>query len=336
MNLTLLHKIKNQALAGEPATIDECLLLADSVTGAATANEAEENLNLICDAADEVRTRHNGNTIDTCSIINGKSGKCPENCKWCSQSRHWHTGCDTYDFVPEQDFFDMLGRNDRRGVQRFSIVCSGRKVSKTDIIRYADLFRRAGEKSAISLCASMGLLGREELQTLYDAGVRRYHCNLETAASFFPSLCTTHTRQDKLDTIRAAREVGMEVCSGGIIGMGEDLRQRLEFIEECRDTGAISIPVNLLNPIPGTPLQDTPLLSEQEIILSVALMRFIAPTVAFRFAGGRARLSKEATRRILRGGMNGCMVGDMLTTHGNDQDEDFQLFRSLGYTTGSN
>ena len=176
----------------------------------------------------------------------------------------------------------------------------------------------------------MGLLNRQELQALYDAGVRRYHCNLETSASYFPTLCTTHTREDKLRTIRIAQEIGMDVCSGGIIGMGETLMQRLELAAESRDAGAVSIPVNLLIPIKGTPLQDTPLISERDVILTIALMRLVAPKQTIRFAGGRARMSAAATVRMLRGGANGAIVGDMLTTIGNAMEDDRKLFASAG------
>jgi len=330
----LLETIKNKALAGTPATVDECLALAEGAStkeGGLPFAEAERNLNAMCDAANDVRRAHCGDTLDTCSIVNGRSGRCTENCKWCAQAAEHHTGCKEYDFVDEKEYFNALEQNDCHGVKRLSIVCSGRKVAMKDLRKFCDLYRRTREKSHISLCASMGLLNREELQALYDAGIRRYHCNIETSASYFPELCSSHTRQDKLRTIALAREVGMEVCSGGIIGMGETLRQRLEMTEEAREAGAVSIPVNLLNPIPGTPLEGTPLLGEREVILTVALMRFIAPKLTLRFAGGRARLSKEATSRILRGGMNGALVGDMLTTVGNCMDEDFEMFRANGY-----
>lgn len=329
-----LDHIKAEALKGVPATIDQCMELAEMVSikeGGLPFAEAERNLNAICDAADEVRRALTGNRIDTCSIVNGRSGRCTENCKWCAQAAAHHTGCKEYDFIDEDEFLNAVDCNTRRGVRRISIVCSGRKVAMKDIGRFCGLYRRAAEKSPIALCASMGLLNRQELQALYDAGIRRYHCNLETAASFFPQLCTSHTREDKLRTIAYAREVGMEVCSGGIIGMGETLRQRLEMTEEARLAGAVSIPVNLLNPIKGTPLENTPLIGEREIILTVALMRLVAPALTLRFAGGRARLGKEATSRILHGGMNGALVGDMLTTVGNGMDEDFELFASHGF-----
>ena len=177
----------------------------------------------------------------------------------------------------------------------------------------------------------MGLTGYDEMVMLAEAGVRRYHCNLETSSEYFPRLCRSHTQADKLATIDAARRAGLEICSGGIIGMGETLRDRLLLAKEAYDAGARSIPVNILNPIPGTALQDTPPLAEEEIIRSVALMRFMAPDAVMRFAGGRARLSEHTTERILRGGMNGVMIGDLLTTAGNKADEDYALFRRTGY-----
>lgn len=327
----LLAALEEKALRGEPAPIGLCLRLADEINGSQAPHDWNSGLfGALCDAADRVREALHGDVADTCSIVNGRSGRCTEDCKWCAQASRHHTGCREYEFVSDEEYFSTLRANDAAGVKRFSIVCSGRKVAMNDIRRFCDLYRRSQEISGMSLCASMGLLNREELQALYNAGVRRYHCNLETSASYFPTLCTTHTREDKLRTIRLAREVGMEVCSGGIIGMGETLAQRLELAAESRDAGAISIPVNLLNPIKGTPLEDTPLISEPEVVLTIALMRLVAPKQTIRFAGGRARMSAAATARMLRGGANGAIVGDMLTTIGNAMEEDRKLFTSVG------
>ncbi|MBD5225205.1 MAG: biotin synthase BioB [Bacteroidales bacterium] len=187
------------------------------------------------------------------------------------------------------------------------------------------------EQGGVELCESMGLLSREQLRQLWGSGVRKYHCNLERSPSYFATLCTTHTIQDKLATIRTAKEMGFTICCGGIIGMGETMRDRLELAAMAREAGASSIPVNILQPIKGTPLQNVKKISEDEIERSVALMRFIAPKCTLHFAGGRARLSRQATARILRGGMNGALVGDMLTTVGNNVDDDFKLFKSIGY-----
>ncbi len=319
--MILLEDIKARAMEGIPATVAEALELNENYT-------TDE----LCDAADEVRAARSGNEIDTCSIINARSGRCPEDCKWCSQSIHHKTGIEEYDVIPENELLHAAQTHASHGVKRFSMVTSGRRVSPAQIDRFCDLYRKVVEKTPIYLCASMGLLTKNELQKLKDAGVKRYHCNLETSASYFPELCTTHTHEDKLRTIHAAREVGLEVCCGGIIGMGENMRHRLELAEEAREAGASSIPVNILNPIKGTPLENQPLIEEDEVARTVALMRFVAPDCVLRFAGGRARMSAEMTERILRGGMNGAMVGDLLTTIGNNVKQDYELFASVGFS----
>lgn len=318
--MRLLEEVKARALQGIAATVEEALALNDKYT-----------VDELCDAADEVRAARCGNEIDTCSIVNARSGRCPEDCKWCAQSARHKTGIQEYDIISEKELMNAVHANSRRGVKRFSMVTSGRRVTAAQIDRFCDLYKKAAGESGIYLCASMGLLGKEELIKLRDSGVKRYHCNLETSASYFPELCTTHTNEDKLRTIKAAVEVGMEVCCGGIIGMGETLAQRLELAQEAREAGAASIPVNILQPIKGTPLENQELIGEEEIVRTVALMKFVAPDCTLRFAGGRSRLSAAATERILRGGMNGALVGDMLTTIGNNIDQDYTMFERNGF-----
>ena len=320
INNDTLRQITDRLLAGGRATADELLALEPQCT-------TDE----LCEAADEIRLKLTGNHLDTCSIINARSGRCSEDCAWCAQSRRFHTGVDEYDIVDTGLAVASAKANRAYGVERFSLVTSGRRVTGEQMPRFCDIYRRIAAETDIYLCASMGLLGYDEMTMLAEAGVKRYHCNLETSSEYFPQLCRSHTRADKLATIEAARRAGLAICSGGIIGMGETLRDRLLLAKEAYEAGASSIPVNILNPIPGTALQDTPPLSEDEIIRSVALMRFMAPDAVMRFAGGRARLSRETTGRILRGGMNGVMIGDLLTTRGNDADEDYALFRRTGY-----
>ena len=242
--MDLLERIEKEAIEGKPCSIDDALDIAQKYS-----------LDQICDAADHVRQARMGDEIDTCSIINARSGKCSEDCKWCAQSRFHSTGCDEYDIVDIEDLREMVTINTDKGVKRFSLVTSGRKISPADIDRFCDLIREARKISPIKLCASMGLLGVNEMKKLKEAGVSRYHCNLETSSSFFTTLCSTHSTADKLATIKAAQEAGLEVCSGGIIGMGETLRQSLELAQEAREAGVVSIPVNILTPIPGTPLE---------------------------------------------------------------------------------
>lgn len=311
--------IVSDCLRGIPADIDNLI----EIEGTLTTEQ-------LCEAADKVRLHNNGKKIDTCSIVNARSGRCSEDCKWCAQSRFHNTGVETYDIVSDEDLERAVAINGAKSVHRFSLVTSGRKIGPGDIHRFCDLYRKARHKDgAVLFCASMGLLSSDELKSLREVGVTRYHCNLETSASYFPTLCTTHSQEDKLRTIKAAREAGMEICCGGIIGMGESLRQRLELAAEAREAGAVSIPVNILNPIKGTRLEAQPLIGEEEIVRSVALMKLVAPMCTLRFAGGRMRLNQESNRRMLCGGVGGAIVGDLLTTIGNSLDEDLRLFKEV-------
>lgn len=284
------------------------------------------NLDELCDAADLISRHFQGTKVDSCSIVNARSGMCGEDCKWCAQASRHHTGCQTYNFLDEEEVMKAARHNEREGIRRFSLVTSGRAVSRKDMEKFCEIFRRLSKETNLYLCASMGLIGKEEMQMLADAGVKRYHCNMETSSKYFPTLCSTHTPEDKKQTIRYARECGMAVCSGGIIGMGETMADRIDFAFEIKELGADSVPVNILNPIPGTPLENTPLISEDEIIRTVAVWRFILPDKSLRYAGGRLRLSHDSMLRTFRGGMNGALMGDMLTTVSNQIADDRKLF----------
>lgn len=319
--MELIETLKRRILDGGQITKAEALQLA-----------AEADLNSLCDAADEIRRHFCGDHMDTCSIVNARSGLCGEDCKWCSQSKQFATGVEEYAIVDTDKMLDLAHRYDELGVKRYSLVTSGRRVSRRDAEKFCNDYRLLREQTGLKLCASMGLVDKETLQMLKDAGVERYHCNMETSSAFFPTLCTSHTPEDKRRVIADAKSVGLSVCSGGIIGMGETMEQRIDFAFELRDLEVDSVPVNVLNPIKGTALEHTPLLPEEEIARTVAVWRFIIPATVMRFAGGRARMSKESVKRILRGGMNGTMIGDLLTTAGNKAADDFQLFAECGFT----
>lgn len=295
----------------------------------------ESDKNLLYAAANEIREKLCGNYLDTCSIINARSGLCSEDCKWCAQSAKHKTGIETYSALSSEEVFECALQNKAKGVQRFSMVTSGRKVNKKEMEKFCEMYKEIREKTNLKLCASMGLLGKEEMQSLADAGITRYHCNLETASSFFSSLCTTHTTEDKKKVMRLAKEYGMEICSGGIIGMGESMEQRIELAFELRDLGVVSVPINILNPIKGSALEDAKPLADEEILTTMAMFRFVLPRIPLRFAGGRINMSEELQKKALQSGINAAIVGDLLTTLGTGVKKDFEMFKSVGYSTSS-
>ncbi len=319
MDNSSLTEIKDRIIGGGAITSAESYSLLDA------------DFDALCAAAADITAALCSDEFDSCSIINARSGRCPENCKWCAQSAHWITGCDTYPIIPEEDCMTLARYNAAKGIRRFSLVTSGKAAKGKSLDAICSMLRRVTDETPMLTCASLGLLDLDDLRKVRQAGAVRYHCNLETAPSFFPSLCTTHTHGDKIATIRAAREAGLEICSGGIIGMGETPRQRVEFALALRDIGPVSIPINILIPIPGTPLADTPPLTEQEILTTVAIFRFVHPTIHLRFAGGRQKLSPKAQLRAMKIGINGGIVGDMLTTLGSTIDNDKDLIAKAGY-----
>jgi biotin synthase len=312
----LTEKIKNGYLISQ----DEALALAGT-----------EERQTLYNCANEIRAHFSGNRMELCSITNAKSGKCSENCKWCSQSA-WHkTKIDVYPIVERQRAVDEATNNAKLGVHRHSLVTSGKQVTDAELTEFIAILGDIRAHSSIRLCVSMGLLTLNQLERLRDAGVERYHCNLETAPSYFPEVCTTHSIEEKLSTIRQAQQVGLEVCSGGIIGMGESMAQRVELAHLLRELGIRSIPINILNPIAGTALEGMKSLSEDEVLTTMALFRFINPGAQLRFAGGRL-LIRSYQHRALKAGINASIVGDMLTTLGSGVAEDIRDFAEAGFT----
>ena len=286
------------------------------------------------EAADKVRKAVHGNSFDLCSIINAKSGKCSENCKFCAQSSHFDTEIDEYDIVGTDEALVQAKDNDNHGVRRFSLVTAGRTITTEQLKKYGEIYNQLNEETKLRFCASMGMLTREKAELLKSFGVERYHCNLEACRSFFPKVCTTHTWEEKVETIKTAMNAGLDVCSGGIIGMGETLEHRLELAFELRDLNVKSIPINVLTPIPNTPFENIEPLSISEILTCVAVFRFINPEAVVRLAGGRNQLGEDQYK-CFKAGANGAIVGNYLTTPGNSLADDIKNIEQSGFTVKS-
>lgn len=291
---------------------------------------------LLYEAAHRITAQLCGKKFDTCSIINVKSGNCPEDCKWCAQSIHFHTGCVAHSLLTTEECVAQACYNRAQGVNRFSLVAVGRTQSLHEINKMASIIRAIRAKSDVQCCVSLGLLDEEKLRILYEAGVTTYHCNMESSPRHFKKLVSTHTQQEKIETIRAARKVGMRVCSGGIIGMGESMEERIDFAFLLRELQIFSIPINILHPIAGTPLEKMAPLTEEEYLTTIALFRFIHPYAFLRFSGGRIQVPLPTVRKAMYIGVNSAITGDMLTTVGARAKEDMELIREMGYSTALN
>ena len=284
--------------------------------------------------AHEVTERCVEKRFDFCSIINARSGRCTENCKWCAQSAHWKTGCEAYGWVGTEACVAAAREAESNGADRIGIVTSGRCLSSEDVDNVCAALREMRKASDIGLCASLGLLSQADLAKLKAAGLQRVHCNIESAPSLFPKLCTTHTFEDKLATLRAAKGLGFQICCGGIIGMGETDEQLVEFAFALREIAPDSIPVNVLHPIEGTPLACCGILDPERVVDSVAVLRLVNPSTPLRFAGGRRDMSDETAAKCIYVGMSAGIAGSLLTTPGADFDDDRELAVRAGYAVG--
>ncbi len=281
-------------------------------------------------AANRLRQLFQGDQLHLCSILNARSGNCTEDCRFCAQSARYRTGAAVYAMIDPQEALSMALDNHAHGVHRLSLVTSGRSVDAASLAAFAPLYKEMAAKTSMKFCASLGLLEQEQAQQLVTMGVSRYHCNLETSKEQFQHFCSTHTWEDKVQTLKAAAKAGLSLCSGGIIGMGESMAERIDLAIELRDLGIRSIPINILTPIPGTPLAHLPPLALSEVLTSIALFRFLNPKAIIRIAGGRQQLGAEQYR-CFSAGANGVMVGNYLTTSGMFLAEDIQQLRELGF-----
>ncbi len=290
-----------------------------------------ESLETLCQGADSIRKALCGGHAQLCSIINGRSGRCPENCKFCAQSACWQTAIEEYPFLDPEIILTDCRLHEAKKVRRYSIVTAGRNLNSREFEKALTAYRAMAENCRIGLCASHGLLSEEDFFRLKEAGVTRYHANIETSRRNFPNICTTHTFEDKLDVICRARAAGLDVCSGGIIGMGETWEDRIDMAFTLSRLNILSIPLNVLRPIPGTPFENLPPLSEEDILRTVAIFRYLNPEAQIRLAAGRNAMA-DSGRRAFCSGANAAITGDMLTTSGNGIDADQKMLAEMGFS----
>ncbi len=313
-----VETIKQHIIGGGQVSLDDI----DTLLGA--------DLDHLTSAANDIRKHYLKDDFDMCSIVNAKSGKCSENCKFCAQSSHFKTCGESYDFLSYDEIHKVAKHNADKGIVRFSLVTSGRRLAPKDMDKAIGVYERLNKEVDINLCASHGLLEEEDFIRLKSAGVTRYHNNLETSRENFPNICTTHTFDDKIRSIKAAQRAGLEVCSGGILGLGETMADRISMLLELRALGIKSVPLNVLNPISGTPLEENTILTEDEVARVIAVARFILPDAVIRMAGGRGQLGDKG-KKVFMSGADGAISGDLLTTSGVEIDSDMAIVKSVGF-----
>ena len=286
----------------------------------------EQPLKELSSWANKIREYFCSNGFDICTIINAKSGRCSENCRFCSQSIHSHTASAVYPLLSTEKIVEQAKHDAAQGVLRFSIVTSGKRLTNREVLKICEAVKAIKAVCNISVCVSLGLLKQEQFAWLKEAGVERVHNNLETSERYFPSVCTTHTFADKIVAIRAAQAAGLPVCSGGIMGLGESVEDRIDMALSLRKLGVKSIPVNMLNAIEGTPFEGNKRLSPEDLQRIVAVYRFMLPQASIRLAGGRGLLGDKG-EACFKSGANATISGDMLTTAGITVAADLQLLK---------
>lgn len=288
------------------------------------------DLEQLAEGANAIREALCSNHVDLCTIINGRGGRCSENCKFCAQSAHNHTGCEEHGMLSPEVVLEDCKKKEAAGVHAYSIVTAGRTVEGKELDVLVDTYALLHKECKVRLCASHGLISEDAFKRLKEAGVTMYHANIETSERNFPNICTTHNYADKIREIKLAKAAGMTVCSGGIIGMGETWQDRIDMAVSLAELEIESIPINALIPVKGTPLGDLEPLTEDEIIRTVAMFRFLNPTAYIRMAAGRNYFA-DGGRRLFESGVNATITGDMLTTVGNNTQQDKEMLTSMGF-----
>ncbi|WP_027338854.1 biotin synthase BioB [Halonatronum saccharophilum] len=318
----MISKLKHKVLAGGEITKEEALELV---------NLAEVKTLELLGAANEIKEKYKGKKVDLCSIVSAKAGSCSEDCTFCSQSAHYNTGVQSYPLMAKEDILARAKEMEGSGAKHFGIVTSGRGViDDQEFEQLVEAFRTIKEDTSLEVCASLGTLDEDRAKKLSGVGLKRYNHNLETSESHFANICTTHQYEDRVKTVRALKARGVEVCSGGIIGLGESFEDRVDLAFTLKELDVDSIPLNILNPVEGTPVEDNRKVPPMEALKTAAIFRFINPKKTIKLCGGREKNLRDLQSLALLSGINGLLIGNYLTTQGRDVKEDLQMIKDLG------
>jgi biotin synthase len=321
----VIKEIEQKILSGGEISFEEAV----SLSGMADKKEIER----LFAAANKIKERFRGRRVDLCSITNAKSGNCSQDCSFCAQSAHSKTEVSIYPLIPAEEMLSRAKQVFLNKAHRFCIVTSGCFVGEDDFKEICKAIRSIKNNfPSLKMDASLGKLTKERAKALKQAGLDRYNHNIETAESFFDKICTTHSFQDRLETLKILKEVGIEVCCGGIIGLGETNRQRIELAFCLKGIDADCIPVNFLNPVSGTPLQDSDIPEPIELLKFISIFRLVLPKKQIRICGGRERNLGKFQSQIFFAGADAIILGGYLTTKGNEPHQDLKMIADLGLT----
>lgn len=318
----LIFSVGKKVLEGGQVTFDEAIALTQI---------EEADIPILLGVANKVREKFTGSAVDTCQIVNARSGNCSENCKFCAQSAHHEVKLDVYPLMSEEQIVAAAKKAEKDGAYRFCVVTAGCGMhGDPDFEKITSAIKRIGQETSLNRCCSLGTLNEEHVAALKEAGITRYHHNLETSESFFSEICTTHTFEERVETIKKIKNAGLQACSGGIIGMGETWKQRIELAFTLKELDVDSIPVNVLNAVKGTALEGAEKLNPMEILQTFAIFRLILPTKIIRYAGGREHNLGELVPLGFLSGVNGMLIGNYLTTEGKGATQDLKTVTNLG------
>lgn len=310
-----MENLKDKVLAGSLISKEEAMSLIN------------EDCDVLGRAANEIRKYFCGRKFDLCSVISGRIGKCSEDCKFCAQSGHYNGECRVQSMISYEDFKDDAISNYKIGINRYGVVSAGKRITDAEVDMLCDSYSKLKKECNISICGYGGILPYESIVKLRDAGITRYHNNLETSRRVFKTVCTTHTYDEKLRTLKYAKKAGLEICSGCLLGIGENMEDRIEMAFDLQKLEVDSVPINILAPKKGTPFENAKKVSYEEIIKTIAIFRFILPKAQIRLAAGRLNLEDKG-RKCFESGANAAISGNMITIDGVEPEEDIKNLRN--------